>query len=87
MKRTQIQLTEAQFFELKNLSSSRNTSMAELIRQAVDSFLNASPVISRDERKRRAIAAAGQFHSGLGDLAADHDRYIDGAYANDDDIH
>ncbi|TET33433.1 MAG: CopG family transcriptional regulator [Anaerolineales bacterium] len=87
MKRTQIQLTEAQFFELKNLSSSRNTSMAELIRQAVDSFLDSSPVISRDERKRRAIAAVGQFHSGLGDLAADHDRYLEGAYADDDDIH
>ncbi len=87
MKRTQIQLTEAQFFELKSLSSSRNTSMAELVRQAVDAFLNSSLVINHDERKRRAIAAVGQFHSGLGDLAADHDRYLDGAFADDDDIH
>ena len=87
MKRIQIRLTEAQYFKLKNLSASRNTSMAALIRQAVDAYLNTSPDIDHDERKRRAIAAAGQFHSGLGDLAADHDRYLNGAFANDDEHH
>ncbi len=61
--------------------------MAKLIRQAVDAFLNTSPAIDHDERKRRAIAAAGQFHSGLGDLAADHDRYLNGTYADDDEHH
>jgi len=87
MTRIQIRLTEAQYFKLKNLSASLNTSMAELIRQAVDAFLNTSPDIDRDERKRRAIAAAGQFHSGLGDLATEHDRYLNGAYTHDDDHH
>ena len=87
MKRIQIRLTEAQYFKLENLSASRNTSMAKLIRQAVDAFLNTSLAIDHDERKRRAIAAAGQFHSGLGDLATDHDRYLNGAYAHDDDHH
>ena len=87
MKRIQIRLTEAQYFKLKNLSASHNTSMAALIRQAVDAFLNTSPDIDHDERKRRAIAAAGQFHSGLGDLAADHDRYLNGAFTNDDEHH
>ena len=33
------------------------------------------------ERRRRAIAAAGQFHSGLTDLASDHDRYLEAAFA------
>jgi predicted DNA-binding protein len=87
MKRTQIRLTEAQYFKLKSLSASRNTSMAELIRQAVDAFLNTSPDIDRDEQKRQAIAAAGQFHSGLGDLATEHDRYLNGAAVNDDEHH
>lgn len=87
MKRIQIRLTEAQYFKLKNLSASHNTSMAKLIRQAVDAFHNMSLDIDHDERKRRAIAAAGQFHSGLGDLAADHDRYLNGTYADDDDHH
>jgi|LGVE01.1.fsa_nt_gb hypothetical protein len=87
MKPIQIRLTEAQYFKLKNFSASRNTSMAELIRQAVDSFLNTSPDIDHDERKRRAIAAAGQFHSGLGDLSTEHDRYLNGASADDDEHH
>ncbi len=87
MKRIQIRLTEAQYFKLKNLSASRNTSMAKLIGQAVDAFLNTSLDIDRDEQKRRAIATAGQFHSGLGDLATEHDRYLNGAYAHDDDHH
>ena len=87
MKRIQSRLIEAQYFKLKNLSASRNTSMAELIRQAVDSFLNTPLDIDHEEQKRRATTAAGQFHSGLGDLAAEHDRYLKGAYADDDDLH
>jgi hypothetical protein len=33
------------------------------------------------ERRRRAIAAAGRFRSGAPDLSADHDKYLDEAYA------
>lgn len=33
------------------------------------------------ERRRRAIAAAGKFHSGTVDLSADHDRYLEEAFA------
>jgi hypothetical protein len=33
------------------------------------------------ERRRRAIAAAGRFHSGIADLSSDHDRYLDEAFA------
>ncbi len=86
MKRTQIQLTESQLFELKNLSAERHTSMADLIRQAVDSFLERVADIDHEERKRRAVSAAGQFRSGLGDLATDHDRYLAEAYSDDDDL-
>ncbi|MBI3248040.1 MAG: hypothetical protein HYZ50_16165 [Deltaproteobacteria bacterium] len=32
------------------------------------------------ERRRRAIAAAGRFHSGHSDLAAEHDRHLAEAY-------
>ena len=38
-------------------------------------------MIDQEERKRRAIAAAGRFHSGLADLAADHDRYLEESFA------
>lgn len=33
------------------------------------------------ERRRRAIAAAGRFRSGLTDLSKEHDKYLDDAYA------
>ena len=33
------------------------------------------------ERRRRAIAAAGRFRSGLADLSENHDRYFEEIYA------
>ena len=86
MKRTQIQLTAVQYFALKNLSAVRDTSMADLIRQAIDSFLEKATDIDHEERKRRAISVADQFRSGLGNLATDHDRYLAEAYSDDDDL-
>jgi Arc/MetJ-type ribon-helix-helix transcriptional regulator len=86
MNRTQIQLTETQFRMLKERSVAENKSMAELIRVAVDAMLRDTAHISTDERKRRALAAAGLYSSGVTDLSADHDRYLSGAYG-DDDLH
>lgn len=37
-------------------------------------------MIDPEERKRRAIAAAGRFRSGVTDLAANHDRYLEESY-------
>ncbi len=84
MVRTQIQLTETQVQTLKDMAAAQNKSMAELIRQAVDLLLRSAGEIDREERKRRAIAAAGRFHSGLGDLSTDHDRHLSEAYRRDD---
>ena len=33
-----------------------------------------------EERRRRGIAAAGRFRSGVTDLATNHDRYLEDAY-------
>jgi hypothetical protein len=38
-------------------------------------------IIDPEERRKRAIAAAGRFRSDLTDLAANHDRYLEDAYA------
>jgi len=84
MYRTQVQLTEPQIQALKDMAAAHNKSMAELIRQAVDMLLRSSGEIGREERKCRAVAAAGQFHSGLGDLSVDHDRHLSEAYQHDD---
>lgn len=84
MNRTQIQLTTSQLRALKDRSAAENKSMAELIREAVDELLRTSHHPDRQAVKQRAIAAAGQFSSGVSDLASDHDRYLAGAYTDDD---
>jgi predicted transcriptional regulator len=74
--RTQIQLTEEQANALKKLAVSRHLSVAELIRQAVTSFIKSSTVVDAEERQKRAIAAAGRFHSGIADLSNGHDKHL-----------
>ena len=81
MIRTQIQLSEKQARALKDLAVRRNVSVAELIRQAVVEQLRAAGTIDPEERKRRALAAAGRFHSGLTDLSTEHDRYLAEAFS------
>lgn len=76
MIRTQIQLTEEQMAILKELSAKRNMPLAKLIREAVNAFVKKEHFISQDERKMRAVQAAGQFHSGVPDLAEKHDDYL-----------
>lgn len=80
MIRTQIQLDEVQYRALKELATRQHTSVAKLIRQAVNWLLETSIAISEEERRQRAIAAAGRFRSGLGDLAERHDEYLAEAY-------
>lgn len=81
MVRTQIQLTEEQSRALKSLSAQRGVPVAKLIRQSVDSFLQSSVGLDDQERRRRAIAAAGKFRSGQNDVAINHDDYLAEAYA------
>ena len=80
MVRTQIQLTEEQSKALKKMAAQRNLSMAELILQGIDFYLRACGTISQEERRQRAIKAAGQFHSGLADLSEKHDEYLAEVY-------
>ena len=81
MVRTQIQLTEEQADTLRELADQEGASMAALVRRAVDELIRQRGEISREERKRRALAAVGRFNSGLGDLAVEHDRYLADAFA------
>ena len=80
MIRTQIQLKEAQYRALKELAARQRTSVAELIRQAVDRLLETSGAIPQEERRRRALAIIGRFHSGKSDISVRHDEYLDEAY-------
>lgn len=81
MIRTQVQLTDAQARALKRLAADRGVPVALLIREGVDLLVRTAGAMDDEERRRRAIAAAGRFRSGLPDLASEHDRYLRDAYA------
>jgi Ribbon-helix-helix protein, copG family len=80
MVRTQIQLSETQVAALKQLSALHHTSMAELIRRAVDLFTSAPETGAFIEQKQRALNAAGKFHSGISDVSTRHDEYLTEAF-------
>jgi predicted transcriptional regulator len=76
MVRTQIQLPEKQVALLKKMAVAQHESMAEIIRQAVDFFAKAKKEGDDAQRRKRAMAAAGRFRSGVNDLAVSHDSYL-----------
>ena len=80
MKRTQIQLTEAQLKTLKALARQEERSVADLVRQSVAEYLVQRPGTDRDALVRRARDLGGRYRSGCADLAEDHDRHLDDAF-------
>jgi hypothetical protein len=82
MERTQISLEPAQADLLRRLARERGTSMAHLIRDAVDiTYGSAVAPPSREELWERAFSAVG---AGAGDgapVSTEHDRYLDEIYA------
>ncbi|SNB46506.1 ribbon-helix-helix domain-containing protein [Geobacter sp. DSM 9736] len=80
MVRTQVQLTEEQVASLKHLAAEQHVSMAGIIRRAVDLLARTRFVPDDKTRRQKAAAAAGRFHSGCGDLAKEHDRYVAEAF-------
>ncbi|MBI4330213.1 MAG: ribbon-helix-helix protein, CopG family [Chloroflexi bacterium] len=80
MIRTQVQLSEAQMRQLKELSRRRGVSVAELIREGADQIIRGSSMVDEHQRRQRAMAAAGRFHSGHRDLAQEHDRHLAEAF-------
>ncbi|MFV2067912.1 MAG: CopG family transcriptional regulator [Pirellulales bacterium] len=80
MIRTQIQLRDEQFSSLKKLAESKGVSMAELVRQGVDLVIRQGNVLSDEQLRARALAAAGRFRSGSTDVAQRHDHYLSGLF-------
>lgn len=81
MVRTQIQLTEEQVKALKKIALSRHLSIAELIRQAVDTVILTTIVVDVEERRKRAIDIVGRFSSGKRDISRKHDTYLVEAFS------
>ena len=80
MIRTQVQLTEKQARALRTLAKTRQSSVTGLIRQSIDQLIQHAGHAKDAERRRRAIAAAGRFHSGQSSISTEHDRFLTEAY-------
>ncbi len=72
MIRTQIQLGEDQARMLKETAARNGISMAEAVRQAIDTYLTMQASNDADTRRDRALAAIGTFTAGPR-LAQEHD--------------
>jgi RecA/RadA recombinase len=69
-------LTEEQVKALKKIALSRHLSIAEIIRQAVDTVIRTNTMVGIEERRKRAIDIVGRFSSGKRDISRKHDTYL-----------
>jgi hypothetical protein len=76
MTRIEIPLADGQMAALEELARKRNTTPAGLLQEEVIKLLRSVDPGEWEERKRRALAAAGRFNSGCPDLARRHDDYL-----------
>lgn len=53
------------------------------VREEVEEYKREIPtdIVDLEERRRRAMAAAGRFRSGISDLSLNHDKYLEDSYA------
>ena len=81
MERTQISLDPEQADLLRRLARERGTSMAHLIRDAVETvYGTAVAPPPRATLWSRAADAVGAFAGDGASVAQDHDRYLDEAF-------
>jgi metal-responsive CopG/Arc/MetJ family transcriptional regulator len=76
MVRIQIQLTAEQARNLKKMALTRQVSVSEMIRKAVDNLLLSNTKPDIQERKARALEIAGKYRSGKKDISKKHDDYL-----------
>jgi len=80
MVRTQIQLTERQSRRLKALAAQHSTSVAELIRRAVDHAIDTELVADDEDIRARALQVIGKYSDTAHDVSEQHDRYLAEAF-------
>lgn len=73
MMRTQIQFEEETYKALQSAAKELKSSISEVVRQSVKHHLKAATTASN---WKRALAAAGHFHSGHKDISVNHDLYL-----------
>ena len=80
MVRTQIQLTEDQYKQLKQLALRRRRSLATLVREGVEKVLKEAGEPNLDDARRHALMIAGKYNSGDKDVSTHHDKYLVESY-------
>jgi hypothetical protein len=71
MQRTQIYLTLRQRRELQRLADQQHTTMAGVLREAVDAY-----IVRFDADRDPLLDVIGIAHGDATDAAEDHDRYL-----------
>ena len=78
MVRTQIQLTESQHRQLRDLAEKRGVSMASLVRDSVDALLAWG---GEADRWERLFSVVGKYGGAAGShVGRDHDRHLEEIY-------
>jgi len=81
MVRKQVRLTDEQALMVETQAAMQHISVAELIRRTIDMSLAMRATPDATELRKRALAAIGCGHSGLGDVSERHDDYLIDTYA------
>lgn len=66
--------------QLRRLASEQRTSIAQIVRQAVDAYTFGATARTKNELWERAGLVLGGYASGEACISQDHDRYLDEAY-------
>ncbi len=82
MIETQVQFTEEQMQRLRELAAERGLSVAEVVFRAAIASLGQSEGTDQAEKRRRALAIVGAFHSGKADISDRHDDYLDEGFGD-----
>ncbi len=78
MVRTQIQLTEKQSDLLKKMAMTHTLSIAEIIRQAVDTYIKSNTAINTEERIKKVLELSEKYDDSEGkrNVSKKHDDYL-----------
>ena len=76
MIRTQIQLSEEQSSQLKEMAHESDESMAAIIRKALDQFLLKQQP-NRRTLYRQALEIVGKYRAGFPDISMEHHSYLE----------
>ena len=72
-------MEEDQIEWLRAEARARGVSVSQLVREAVNLFRASEECIPED-KKKRDLAAIGQFSSGISDVSERHDNYLSEAF-------